>query len=212
MRQPHSANVLASKIDAASADDQQRQEEAERRRGLDPARWHSRARPGGRARPRRWRRRRTRRPAPGPAAGAASRAGWPAAMPAPPRWSSENVGSRPTAKVEPPITTMVTRKVYLRPDEVADAAEDEGAERAHQEARRVGGESREQRRRVVAGRKEQRGEERRQRGVEIEVVPLEDGAERGGAKMTRRSSPRFPSAARRRLQHWQSSCVAPPIL
>ena len=65
-------------------------------------------------------------------------------------------------------------------DQVADAAEHEGAERAHQEAGGVGGEGREQRRRVVARREEQRREERRQRGVEIEVVPLEDGAERRG--------------------------------
>ena len=32
----------------------------------------------------------------------------------------------------------------------------------------------------LPGREEQRGEERRQRRVEIEVVPLEDGAERRG--------------------------------
>ena len=65
-------------------------------------------------------------------------------------------------------------------DQVAQAAEHQGAERAHQEARGVGGEGRQQRRRLVARRKEQGREERRQGGVEIEVVPLEHGAERRG--------------------------------
>src|SRR5262249_56419506 len=64
-------------------------------------------------------------------------------------------------------------------DQVADAAEDQGAERAHEEAGRVGGEGGQQRCRVIARREEQRGEERRQRCVEIEVVPFEDRAEGG---------------------------------
>ena len=62
-------------------------------------------------------------------------------------------------------------------DQVADAAEDQRAERAHQEARRVGGEGRQQRGGVVAGWKEQRREERCERRVEIKVVPLEHRAE-----------------------------------
>jgi hypothetical protein len=65
-------------------------------------------------------------------------------------------------------------------DEVTDAAEDERAERAHQEAGGVGRKRRQQRRGVISGWKEQRGEEGCQRGVEIEVVPFEYGAERGG--------------------------------
>src|SRR5262249_3173907 len=40
-------------------------------------------------------------------------------------------------------------------------------------------ERREQRRGVVAFREEQRREERRERGIEVEIVPLEHGAERG---------------------------------
>src|SRR5262249_45967819 len=53
-------------------------------------------------------------------------------------------------------------------------------ERSHQEAGGIGREGRQERRGIVSGREEQRGEERCQRGVEIEVVPFEYGAERGG--------------------------------
>ena len=63
-------------------------------------------------------------------------------------------------------------------DQIADAAEHQRAERPDQESRGVGRKRRQQRRRIVAGRKEQRGEEWRQNGIEIEVVPFEDGAER----------------------------------
>ena len=49
------------------------------------------------------------------------------------------------------MTTMVTRKGVLAPDEVADAAENKGAERAHQEAGRVGGEGRQKRGGIVPG-------------------------------------------------------------
>jgi hypothetical protein len=63
-------------------------------------------------------------------------------------------------------------------DDVADAAEKEGAERAHQEAGRVGGKAREERRSLIAFGEEQRGKKGGERRVEIEVVPLEDGAER----------------------------------
>ena len=65
-------------------------------------------------------------------------------------------------------------------DEVADAAEDQRAERAHEKARRIRRESRQQCRRVVPGREEQRGEERRQHRVEIEIIPFEYRAERRG--------------------------------
>jgi hypothetical protein len=63
-------------------------------------------------------------------------------------------------------------------NQIAQATEHQGAERTDQKARGVGRESRQQRRRLVARRKEQRREEWRQGGVEIEVVPLEHGAER----------------------------------
>src|SRR4029077_14664136 len=55
--------------------------------------------------------------------------------------------------------------------------EHERAERAHQEAGSVGRKARQKRGGVVAFRKEKSGEERRQSGVEVKVVPLEDGAE-----------------------------------
>ena len=66
----------------------------------------------------------------------------------------------------------------LAADEVADAAEDQRAEGAHEKAGGISGECREQRRRLVARRKEQGGEERRQHRVQVKVVPLEDRAER----------------------------------
>jgi hypothetical protein len=69
------------------------------------------------------------------------------------------VGSKPTAKV--------------------DAPEEQRAKGAHEEAGGVRGESRKQRRGLVAGGKEQGGEERRQHRVQVEVVPLEDRAKRG---------------------------------
>src|SRR5262249_41466510 len=49
-----------------------------------------------------------------------------------------------------------------------------------EEARGVGRKGREQRGRVVAGWEEERRKERRERCVEIEVVPFEDGADRRG--------------------------------
>ncbi|MGY3462241.1 hypothetical protein ACVWW5_007691 [Bradyrhizobium sp. LM3.4] len=65
-------------------------------------------------------------------------------------------------------------------DDVADTAEHDRAERAHQEACREG-----QQREDVAGcrgigREELRADDAGQRPVKIEVVPLEDGTERGG--------------------------------
>ena len=65
-------------------------------------------------------------------------------------------------------------------DDVADAPEYDGAEGADQEA---GGERQQRediagRRRI--GREELRADDRRQRSVEIEVVPFENGAERRG--------------------------------
>jgi hypothetical protein len=64
-------------------------------------------------------------------------------------------------------------------DDVADAPEHDGAERAYQEA---GGEG--QQREDVAGcrrigRKELRADDAGERSVEVEIVPFEHGAERG---------------------------------
>ena len=65
-------------------------------------------------------------------------------------------------------------------DDVADAAEHDGAERTHQEA---GGE-RQQREDVAGGRRigreELRADDAGERSVKIEVIPFEDGAERRG--------------------------------
>ncbi len=68
----------------------------------------------------------------------------------------------------------------LAADQVADAPEQERAQRAHGEAGAEGREAREERRRVVARREEERREEHGEGAVQVEVVPLEDGAERGG--------------------------------
>ena len=63
-------------------------------------------------------------------------------------------------------------------DDVADASEDDGAERAHQEA---GGEG--QQREDIAGcrrvgREELRADDGGERSVQVKVIPLEDGTER----------------------------------
>src|SRR5262249_17610471 len=64
-------------------------------------------------------------------------------------------------------------------DEITDAAEDQRAERPHQEAGGVGRKCRQQRRGVVSGRKEERREEGGERRVEIKIVPFEHGTKRG---------------------------------
>lgn len=66
------------------------------------------------------------------------------------------------------------------PDKIADASENKGAEGAHQEAGGKG-EEREniaRRRRKLA--EELRANDRGKRPVEIEIIPFENGAERGG--------------------------------
>ncbi len=60
-------------------------------------------------------------------------------------------------------------------DHVAKAAKHQGAEGAHQEACGIGCKSREQGRRIIPGREEKGGEKRRQCGVEIEIIPFENG-------------------------------------
>jgi len=68
----------------------------------------------------------------------------------------------------------------LAADQVADPAEHECAERPHQESGRINSERGKQSRGVITFGEEQRREERRQRRVQIEVVPFENGAERRG--------------------------------
>jgi hypothetical protein len=63
-------------------------------------------------------------------------------------------------------------------DQVADAAEDHGAERTHQEAGGVSGKGRQQRCRGIFSREEQCSKERCQDCVEIKVVPFKYRAER----------------------------------
>ena len=91
-----------------------------------------------------------------------------------------NVGRKPTAAVRHAHHEDGDEERVLAADQVADAPEHQRAERPHEEARGVGGESGEQRGGLVALREEQGREERRERRVEIEVVPLEDGSERRG--------------------------------
>ena len=71
MRQPQSPKASSPMPGAHAEDDEQRQEQAERGRGLDPRGVGAALAAGAHARPRRWPRRRIRRRAPGPAAGAA---------------------------------------------------------------------------------------------------------------------------------------------
>ena len=66
----------------------------------------------------------------------------------------------------------------LAADQVADAAEDQRAEGPDEEAGGVGREGRQEGRGLVPLREEERGEERRQGRVEVEVVPLEDRSDR----------------------------------
>src|SRR5260221_5802319 len=67
----------------------------------------------------------------------------------------------------------------LAADEIPDAPEHDRAEGPHEEARGIGRERRKQRRGVVTLGEEQRREERREGGVQVEVVPLEYRPERG---------------------------------
>ena len=83
-------------------------------------------------------------------------------------------------KVDRPMIMMVTRKVYLRPirspsrpkNSAPNGRTAKPAAKAISAKMKAGGR--------VDAREELRGDDRRQRAVEIEVVPLEDGAERGG--------------------------------
>ena len=87
-------------------------------------------------------------------------------------------GSRPTEEGRKAHDHDGDEEGVFASDEIADAAEHQRAERAHQEAR---GES--EQREQVAGRfrilrEEVGADQRRQRSVEIEIVPLEDRAQR----------------------------------
>jgi hypothetical protein len=77
------------------------------------------------------------------------------------------------------MITSVTRKAYLPADLVTHAPEEEGAERPHDESHRERGQVRDERKRVVAGRIEERGDDRRQAAEDVEVVPLDHRADGG---------------------------------
>ncbi len=74
---------------------------------------------------------------------------------------------------------MVTEEGVLAADEVAEAAEDQRAERTHQEAGGEGQQREDVARRFRILREEGRADEGGERAVEIEIVPFENGAERG---------------------------------
>src|SRR6185437_5652957 len=63
---------------------------------------------------------------------------------------------------------------------VAEPAEQDRAERAHAEAGAEGGEGEEQARGRIGRGEEELGDDGRERAVDEEIVPFEDGAERGG--------------------------------
>src|SRR6267143_4178822 len=100
-------------------------------------------------------------------------------------WSSDVCSSDLVGRHEPdqhggePHGDDGDEEGVLAADEIADAAEDQRPEGADEEARRVRAERAEQRGRLVPRREEQGGEERRQDGVQVEVVPLEHRADRG---------------------------------
>ena len=85
----------------------------------------------------------------------------------------------------------------LAADAVADPAEHERPERAHDEADREGREREDEGRRRVNAREEMGGEIARERAIEEEVVPLEERPERRGADDVRRPG-RAPQAFRRK--------------
>ena len=78
------------------------------------------------------------------------------------------------------LNTIVAVKRPKSADEVAELTEDDGAQGAHAEPRAERGEAREERRRLVPWREEQTAEEDGEAAVEVEVVPLEQRAQRRG--------------------------------
>ncbi len=157
--------------DAAGADDQQGQEEAQRCRGLDPARGIAAAAVGrmlgnvGR----------------GTAVFAAEGQALQQAQGDEQNWCQPadcRVGRQQTDREGGAAHNHDGyEEGVFAADEIAEAAEDQCAEGADQEARGVGGEGRQQRCGIVTRGEEQRRKERRQRCVEIEIVPFENRAQ-----------------------------------
>ena len=172
MRQPHWEKSSLDMSTRQTQDHDQRQEEAERGRGLDPARVVA-------------------APALGRVLGDVGRRA--AVLPAerqPLQQSQANQQDRrhPADLLEGRQQPDRERgcahhrdrheKGVFPADDVADAPEHQRAERTHEKAGGVGREARQQRGGVVALGEEQRRKERRESGVQVEVVPLEDRAER----------------------------------
>ncbi len=65
----------------------------------------------------------------------------------------------------------------LAPDQVPEAPENERAERPHEKARCEGEQRKDETGRFIDAREELARDDRRERAVQVEVVPLEDGAE-----------------------------------
>ena len=168
------AEVLVAEHAAADHDDEQRQHESHRRRGLDPARVKAALRGVAMLRD-------------------VDRCAAEFAAEGEPLQQAQQYeqGGRPPADglVRGQHADQSGRQTHqhdgdqegaLAAHAVAEAAEDERAERANRKSRTEGRQAREQRGRFVSGRKEQGAEERDEAAVEQEVVVLEDGAGRCG--------------------------------
>ena len=117
---------------ACTPDDRQRQEECRASRWSGSSSCSSRAGRRARARPRRWRRRRTRRRARGPAASRSSDQ-------QDRRRDADRLRRSATgrpATVDEPITTIVTRNVYLRPTRSPMRPKTSAPKRPHERSRR----------------------------------------------------------------------------
>ena len=86
-------------------------------------------------------------------------------------------------------------------DDVAEPAEDEGAERPHREARREGQQGEDEGGGRVDAGEEFAGQNDAERAVDVEVVPFEHGAERGGENHQPLVAGHAAEAARRPLSH-----------
>ena len=80
--------------------------------------------------------------------------------------------------VAPPMMHERDEKRVLAADQIADAAEEQRAERPHDEADGKRREIRDERERVVAAGIEQRRDDRGQAAEDVEVVPLDHRADR----------------------------------
>ncbi len=155
MRQPQALNASSPIADAATEDHRQRQEQPQRRSGLDPSSCSSRADRAAHARRRRLPRHRIHRRAPGPVAR---------------RNSDQQHRRRRCRPARRPAARRPVRSTshdddrhqegVLAADQITQTAEHERTERAYGEAGGERREAREERRCIVAGWEEQTAEER----------------------------------------------------